>query len=248
MNTSNLVTNEATTNPRAIVTAQETSKTKKAGRPPKSKPDATTDIDVTTYIAAEILQLKPKSAEYISSTFNLNSLRLSQNFGDILGVKKLLMRVPVRKPNKTDFFRVNADENYRMPVMILEIKDENETYVLMPEVYYAIPELAKPAMLYAAIDRRNNVFLIPVPLPGPDGRRNQWHQSLDEVVGMSMNNWVRIAANLRIGGYDVHVAEASLAEPEWPDATFEKLVEIAFKGRVIDTLEHPVIRQLLGGA
>jgi hypothetical protein len=109
-----------------------------------------------------------------------------------------------------------------------------------------LAELLRPAMLHTAIDRRNNVFLIPVPLPGPDGRRNSWHQSLAEVVATAETKWVRSVANKSVGGYDMLVAQAALPEPEWPDATFEELVRIAFRERLIQDSDHPVVTQLLG--
>lgn len=178
--------------------------------------------------------------------FDLNALRLPQNFGDALGVKRVLTRVPVRKPNKSEFFRVRAGESWRFQTMILEIKEESETYLVAPGVWNVVFELLRPAMLHLAIDRRNNVFLIPVPLPGQDGRRNPWHQSLAEVVATAETQWVRSVANMAIGGYDMLVAEAALSEPEWPDTPFDELLEIAFRGRIIQSPDHPVVAQLLG--
>jgi hypothetical protein len=43
------------------------------------------------------------------------------------------------------------------------------------------------------------------------------------------------------------VAEGeNLAEPKWPDATFGKILEIAFAGRLIDKPDHPLIHRLRG--
>ena len=109
--------------------------------------------------------------------FDLDALRLPQNFTDTCGVQRVLTRVPVRKPPKTEFFRVRPGEAWRFQAMTLELKEEGETYLVTAAVYDVVPEVLRPAVLHTAVDRRNNVFLIPVPLPGPDGRRNPWHQS-----------------------------------------------------------------------
>ena len=38
-----------------------------------------------------------------------------------------------------------------------------------------------------------------------------------------------------------------VAEPDWPEHEFTKLLEIAFgNGRLIDRADHPVLQQLLG--
>jgi hypothetical protein len=178
--------------------------------------------------------------------FDLDALRLPQNFGESLGVKRLITRVPVRKPLKTQFFRVRTGEAWRFQTMILELKEERETYILAPAVWDVVPELLKPAMLHTALDRQNNVFLIPVPLPAEDGRRNAWHDSLLTVVTTAQTSWVRIAANMAVGAYDCFVAKGNIADPEWPDVAFNELVQIAFRGRVIDSADHPVVKQLRG--
>ena len=52
-----------------------------------------------------------------------------------------------------------------------------------------------------------------------------------------------------LGAYDVSVATVKLPDPEWPtDKTFNDILRIAFKDRLIDTVEHPVIQRLLTGA
>ena len=178
--------------------------------------------------------------------FDLNALRLPQNFGDSLGVKKMITRVPVQKPSKTTFFRSRQGEAWRLSVMILELKDDGEIYLVAPKVWDAVPELLRPAVLHTAIDRRGNVFLIPVPMPGEDGRRNSWHQSMADIVDMAQLQWMRAVANKGVGGYDVFVAEGKLAEPEWPAMTLQELITVAFRDRFIETPDHPTIRQLLG--
>jgi hypothetical protein len=54
---------------------------------------------------------------------------LSQDFAD-LGVKKALITVPVRKPDKAWFFRVHPDEDRRLQTYVIELKEERETYLV----------------------------------------------------------------------------------------------------------------------
>jgi hypothetical protein len=65
-------------------------------------------------------------------------------------------------------------------------------------------------------------------------------------VAMAEIKWVRSVANKAVGGYDMLVADANLAEPEWPDTSFQELVQIAFRERLIQSPDHPVVTQLLG--
>ena len=40
--------------------------------------------------------------------------------------------------------------------------------------------------------------------------------------------------------------QAQMTEPEWPEMTLGQILELAFKTRYIKTLDHPVVRRLLG--
>jgi hypothetical protein len=56
-----------------------------------------------------------------------------------------------------------------------------------------------------------------------------------------------MTANMSAQSYDVHIAPSSAAEPIWPKKTLAELLQLAFgNGRLIDSLDHPVIQRLLG--
>lgn len=193
------------------------------------------------------MKAKAKPKDVASSTdIDLNSLRLPPNYGETLGVKKLLTTVPVGRPKKPQFFRIHPSEEMTFPAQILENKEARESYVVVADVAQEISELVRAVMLHAAIDRQNNVFLIPVPLPGEDGVRNPWHESLAQAVERAKQKWIRIAANMHVGGYDVYEAEGKLPDPEWPKEGMGKLIKVAFRGNIIEDLDHSVVQQLLG--
>ncbi len=190
-------------------------------------------------------QTTPKQPTHPSST-DLKSLRLPANYGATLGVKKLLTKVPVGRPKKPQFFRTHTTDEMTFPAMILENEEAHESYIVVPEVAQEINELVRAVTLYAGIDRQNNVFLIPVPMPGEDGTRNPWHESLAQAVEHAKLKWIRIAANMPAGGYDVCEAQAELPEPEWPAHDIDVLVQVAFRGKIITSLDHPIAQSLLG--
>jgi len=176
-----------------------------------------------------------------------SSLRLSQNFGQTLGVKKILTTVPVGKPPKDRFFRTHTSADWPFPTWTLENKAAGETYVISPEVASLLGDLVRQVELHPVIDRQNNPFLIPIPMPGPSGVRNPWHESLAQAVERAKSVWLRISANKELGGYDIFEATAKLPEPIWPDITADELLAIAFRGRIIKTPDHPVVQEKLGG-
>src|SRR5262245_52740204 len=62
--------------------------------------------------------------------FDPASLRLSQDYAANIGVKKALLSVPVRKPDKSWFVRVHPSKDYRLPTPVIELKEDRETYLV----------------------------------------------------------------------------------------------------------------------
>jgi len=63
---------------------------------------------------------------------------------------------------------------------------------------------------------------------------------------MAMERWVRVASDMSVGAYQAYEATGDLPEPEWPEHSFEEIVTIAFKGKIIDSSDHPIVRRLRG--
>jgi hypothetical protein len=178
--------------------------------------------------------------------FDPSHLRLSQNFTDMVGVKKALLTVPVRKPNRQDFIRVRPGEDYCLETAVLELKDERESYLVDPGLWAELPGEIVPKVLFTTINRQGVLMLWPVRLPGEDGRHDEWNRSALEAAEMAQSRWVRVAANMSLGAYEVFEATGALPDPTWPDLSLHEILKIAFKGRYIAELDHPVIRRLRG--
>ena len=63
---------------------------------------------------------------------------------------------------------------------------------------------------------------------------------------MAMTHWVRLKANLSLGAYEITVSESVMADPVWPELSYQDLVRIAYRDRMITTVDHPVVRRLRG--
>lgn len=183
----------------------------------------------------------------IPNPFDPAALRLDQSFADTVGVKRHLMTVPVRKPNRQGFIRVHPDPGYRLtPAAIIEVKEDREVYLVTPNMAQDLPGEFAAATLFTAINRQGVLHLWPVKLPGPDGKYNEWHRSAAEAAELAMKRWIRLTANMSLGAYEVFEATGDLPEPEWPDLPFTEILKIAFRDRIVDRADHPLIQRLRG--
>jgi hypothetical protein len=170
--------------------------------------------------------------------FDLKGLRLNQNFVESAGVKKLLTTVPVGRMNPQEFVRIHPGENYREAFALIELKEDREFYVLRREIAEELPGEFFLATLFTCINRQGVVRLVPVKLPSPDGRVNEWHRSLLEGIKAAMQSWLRIKANMSLGAYETILATGTIPDPTWPKESFEELLRVAFRDRVVDRTDH----------
>ena len=164
-----------------------------------------------------------------------------------MATRKMLTHCKVGKPSKTAFVRASTRPQDTMPASILELKEERETYLLMPGVAAELPGLARFVTLTVSVDRQGNPFLWAVNQVGPDGKDNDWNRSMRHAFDAAGKRWVRVAANMSSGGYDVHEAAPGVADPAWPEYTLQDYLRVAFgEQNIIRDVSNPVVKRLLG--
>jgi hypothetical protein len=93
--------------------------------------------------------------------FDPAALRLTQDFGATLGVKKQLLTVPVRKPAREWWIRVHPDPAFQIETAVLELKEDREMYLVDPALW---PEMSTeatfgPRAIFTAVNTLGVVFL-----------------------------------------------------------------------------------------
>ena len=116
-------------------------------------------------------------SESAPDPFNPESLRISQDFVAAAGVKQVLATIPVRKPNRQDFVRVHPGEDYQLTTVIIELKDDRESYLVTPDLRDELTGEVIPVTLFLTVNRQSVVSFWPCKLPDPSGRVNAWHES-----------------------------------------------------------------------
>jgi len=185
---------------------------------------------------------------HAADPFAPENLRLSQSFMETAAaVKKLITTVPVRKPNSQDFVRVHSDPAFSENFPVIQLKDDNEQYLVVASL---VPELAAEVVnvtVYLAANKQGVVFFWPVRLPSPDGKDFDAWRSAREAAELAKHKWIRLKWNKSLGAYEISEAISQSSEPEWPaDLGYWDLMKIAFRDHIIEDLDHPVVKRLRG--
>ena len=155
--------------------------------------------------------------------------------------------VPViRKPRPQDFVRVHPGEEFRGIFALIELKEDREFYVLPTAIAAALPGEYYSATIYTAITRQGKLFLWPVKIQDPNARVNEWHRTAGTGALQAMTKWVRLRPDMALGANEIQVAEGALNEPDWPPYSFMELLKIGFRDRLVDSVDHAVIKKLRG--
>ena len=164
-----------------------------------------------------------------------------------IGVTKELIACPVRKPNRQEFVRVHPAPEYQLRAHVLELKEERETYLVVPAIAAELPGETKIVTLRLSASRQGAIFIWPVAEPSIDGRDTGWGSSARAAAAKAESHWVRIIANMHQGCYDVFSASGTLGTPVWPDKELRDILAISFGDSfIIRDPGHPVIKRLMG--
>jgi hypothetical protein len=181
---------------------------------------------------------------------DLEKCRLSEDDTAGLGVgHEILTRVPVQRPSRKQFVRCHPDPLMMDSMATYIDEDDGETYLVTGSMREVFGDDVKPTHLQLAmIHRSRTLFIWSSTIPSADaGRGRSWHESQLTVKKIAEKNWVRVLSDRALSGYRVFPSEAALSDPAWPtDKTFQDYLEIAFRDRIITSMDHPVVRKYLG--
>jgi hypothetical protein len=173
-------------------------------------------------------------------------LRLEPDAGALVGAVEVLAHVPIRKPSPTEWVRVHPDADMTLATSFYVDRESRETYLVVPEMREVLITGVKVMLLVTAVNSRGSVFLWPLALGDDTGRTNAWHETARDGATRAKSGWTKIAADMSAGHYRIYKAEGNLPEPVFPNKPFKELLRMALRGRTIDNVEHPIVKQSRG--
>ena len=93
---------------------------------------------------------------------NLEALRLSPDAAAVAGTMEILSHVPIRKPNRHEFFRTRPEPEMWFDTGVFEDKEERETFFVTPAMREALVGEIRPVLLVPTMTRQSVLLLWPL--------------------------------------------------------------------------------------
>lgn len=185
------------------------------------------------------------SAADLSLFDNLDDLRIADP-ALLSGDTEILAHIYVRRPKKDEYFRVNPDPAMSLTCLVWVDQEEGDVYFVGPQARELMADSGRLVMLVACQSRQGVNFLWPVLADTRSGGGRGWAESARVAMVRAQTRWIKIRGDRSAGVYQIIEAGLQQGEPVWPALTFNDLLKLGFKDRLITVPDHPIIRRLQG--
>jgi hypothetical protein len=194
-------------------------------------------------------QTHPEEVAY--NPLKLSNLRTKS---DVLkGVWTDPSRIPVlTRPEPNTWVRVRPGEEYSAVIDLLvatnasSSSDRNPLYVATDDVRPELERFVKPHRVAVAITYHDKVEFLWARAVGSGD--NTWTASIMRAMDKGETDWIALESDRPLSEYKIHTAPRSdqWGEPKWRDRTLEEVLGLAFRDRVINSMDHDIVKRLLG--
>ena len=156
--------------------------------------------------------------------------------------------VESRRPPKGLYFTVRAEKTKpwkdRKFYFMLQIEGR-DSYLVAPDIanQKKDEDVIRPVLIVRYVTMAGEEGLWPLKLDQPDARSNRWNKSALDILELAASGkWVRIISAKIQNHYRYSVSPRTFKEmpPKFSDRSFDDLINIAFKDRIILSLEHEI--------
>jgi hypothetical protein len=153
--------------------------------------------------------------------------------------------VECEKPPRGIFFTVPPETGKpwknRAFYFLLQMKDR-DSYLISPAIAKQKEEedTIRPVLIARYVTMAGDEGLWPLKLNPPDGKSNAWNTSALNILELAESGWLRIVSIKK--HYRHQPSKKTLKEvpPKFTSRSFQDLIGIAFKDRIVTTLDHEI--------
>lgn len=185
----------------------------------------------------------------LATAINLSEFTISQDFGGSDDRDEPLAKIEVRKPTKFEFVRVHPDPAYSLQALAIYLPDSGyrgDYFLVHRRLQDELRDELVRILFILAVSRGGPPFIWPLRMPASSGRFDDWGESALRAADRAKHEWLRVRSDPEEGRYRVVSAEKDWGDPRWPRESLDELMALAFSGKQIRDLQHPVVRRLRG--
>jgi hypothetical protein len=194
-------------------------------------------------------EFSPASGPNISKSpeLDLERFRIDQDFATHVQTRKIAVSIPLRRPDRQHWIWIHPGLDWRASVAVLDDKANQRTYIVEPAIVPEVTADVVPKLLVTYATRQGTTGLWPIRLPDEAGRLDTYNESALTIIEQYPRRWIRVLTNQIDRCYEVlETPSVEQPAPKWPEGGFKELFSKAFKGRVINDINHSVLKALRG--
>ncbi len=186
--------------------------------------------------------------------FSRENLRIP-NSAVPLVEKTSLLTIPVRlKPGSNCWFMVHPDPTYTEAFCELQdpfdeanSRDGGASYILPPKLAGKISSMITYVRVYVCMSQQNTLFLWRFPERDAQGLPSPVAANKNEIATQAKKCWTRTVWNKDGKFWEAFTVTEGKApmEPEWPTESFMELVRVAYRGRILTSLDDPIAVRII---
>jgi len=148
----------------------------------------------------------------------------------------------VRTPSRREFIRVRQGPEGQLETYSFRRgKNRQFDYLVEPKLWDALRGRLLRKVLRLCASDIGGPFLWPVTIERMDGKAREIDRSILHLFDVAATRWVKATWD-GVRGYTIVEAQVEIAEPTWPISSLDEIVQRAFGGRCIGSLDHPALR------
>jgi hypothetical protein len=198
--------------------------------------------------ARDVSGAKPQPSNAPPDPFDPMSLGISTEYAAAIN-EQTSTKPEGRRPNEQEYFRVSPLPEHRLPVASIADKQDNgKVYIISGPILDAVkaefPRLVRAVLIVTAQTLIGTILAWPVPLAEDRGGKWNSQQRVASEQGKMM--WTNMASNHSRAQYDISTVD-NPKEVDWKSfPPFAEILRQAFSERLIDSIDHPLLKKLRG--
>ena len=131
-------------------------------------------------------------------------------------------------------------------VRLLHRQEGDEYYLVADDLHQDLQAELVLRRLFLVATALGDFFLWPGPVREDKEGVFATPDSATDLAQRCAGDWIRVRWSRAEHRYEVSFPQDDVPAPTWPAESYDELADIAFRGRTIDSLDHPVVRRLQG--